>query len=72
MGFGLFFWIQRCHNLFPLTKEYFFNQPTDISNIPVTVTDPYGQILDLNGMDFSFTLELKEITNSSVYESMRS
>lgn len=55
-----------------LSKEYFFNQPTDISNFPVTVTDPYGQILDLNGMDFSFTLELKEITNSSVYESMRS
>jgi len=53
------------------SKEYFFKNPTDILSIPVKVTDPYGQILDLNGMDFSFSLEVTEILDSSLYEAMR-
>jgi hypothetical protein len=55
-----------------ITKEYWFPQPTNITSFPVRVTDPYDQLIDLNGMDFSFTLELKEILNSSLYETMRS
>ena len=55
-----------------LTKEYFLKQPTNIINIPVRVSDPYGQDIDLNGLDFSFTLELTEVLNSGLYESMRS
>ena len=54
------------------TREYFFKQPTNITNIPVGVHDPYGQIVDLEGMDFSFTLELIEVLNSSLYETIRS
>ena len=54
-----------------LAKEYFFKSPTDISSIPVQITDPYGQILDLNGTDFSFSLEVKEVLDSSLYEAMR-
>ena len=53
------------------SKEFCFKTPTDILSIPVTVMDPYGQILDLNGMDFSFSLEVKEILDSSLYEAMR-
>jgi hypothetical protein len=55
-----------------LTKEYFLKQPTNIHTIPVRVSDPYDQDIDLNGLDFSFTLELTEVLNSGLYESMRS
>jgi hypothetical protein len=55
-----------------LTKEYWFQQPSNIVSFPVRVSDPYDQTINLNGMDFSFTLELKEILNASLYETMRS
>jgi hypothetical protein len=55
-----------------LTKEYWFQQPTDIYMIPVRVSDPYDQTIDLMGMDFSFSLEMKEITNAALHESIRS
>jgi hypothetical protein len=54
-----------------LYKEFFFSSPTDIISIPVKVTDPYGQILNMNGTDFSFSLEVKEVLDSSLYEAMR-
>jgi hypothetical protein len=54
------------------TREFFFKQPSNITNIPVTLEDPYGQVVDLEGMDFSFTLELIEVLNSSLYETIRS
>jgi len=54
-----------------LTKEYWFQQPSNIVSFPVRISDPYYQIINLNGMDFSFTLELKEILNASLYETMR-
>jgi hypothetical protein len=54
-----------------LTKEYFFRQPTDIQTFLVKITDPYDQIINLNGMDFSFSLEFKEIINQELYETMR-
>jgi hypothetical protein len=47
-------------------------QPTNIHSIPVRISDPYDQDIDLNGLDFSFTLELTEVLNSGLYESMRS
>ena len=55
-----------------LTKEFFLKQPTNIHSIPVRISDPYDQDIDLNGLDFSFTLELTEVLNSGLYESMRS
>jgi hypothetical protein len=55
-----------------LTKEYFLKQPTNIHTIPVRISDPYDQDIDLNGLDFSFTLELREVLSSGLYESMRS
>jgi hypothetical protein len=54
-----------------ITTEYFFHQPTNIISIPVTVSDPYDVPLDLIGLDISITLEIKEVLNSSLYETMR-
>ena len=54
-----------------LTKEYAFSQPTNLTAFPVRLSDPYDQTIDLNGMEFSFTMEIKEILDSSLYESIR-
>lgn len=55
-----------------LTKEYYLKKPTNIVSIPVRLSDPYDQDIDLNGMDFSFTLEVREVLDFSLYETMRS
>jgi len=54
-----------------LTKEYFLKQPTNIVSIPVRLSDPYDQDIDLVGTDFSFTLEVREVLDFSLYETMR-
>jgi hypothetical protein len=53
------------------TKEYFFLQPTNISVLNIRLIDAYGRELDLQGMNFSVTVELKEALNISLYEKMR-
>jgi hypothetical protein len=54
-----------------VTKEYFLKQPTNIISIPVRLSDPYDQDIDLRGADFSFTLEVREVLDFSLYETMR-
>jgi hypothetical protein len=54
-----------------LTKEYHLKQPSNIISIPVRLSDPYDQDLDLVGTEFSFSLEVKECLNAALYESMR-
>jgi hypothetical protein len=52
-------------------KEIFFQQPNDINKIVITLYDAYGNILNLQGSDFSFTLEVKEIINLNLYDNLR-
>jgi sucrose-6-phosphate hydrolase SacC (GH32 family) len=54
-----------------ITKEYFFQQPVNMRSINIKLYDAHQEIVNLQGMDFSFTLELLEITNHSLYESVR-
>lgn len=54
-----------------ITKEYWFQQPINIAGFPVRLTDSYEQVIDLEGMNWSFTLEIKEALNPSVYEHIR-
>jgi hypothetical protein len=49
--------IDDSHN--PLTKTRRYNGPVNIRKMSVTLYDKYGMILDLNQMDFSFTLEME-------------
>lgn len=53
------------------TKEYHFPQPVNISRFEIKVLDSYGQVLDLQGANFSMTLELQEVIDSGLYEKMR-
>ena len=41
-----------------------FDQPVDIPNLRITLEDSYGQIINMNGSNYSFSLELTLVTNS--------
>lgn len=41
----------------PLTKIRRYNGPVDLKKLEIRVLDKFGNIIDLNNMDFSFTLE---------------
>ena len=42
-----------------LTKTRTYNGPVNIRKLSIRVIDKFGEIIDLNHMDFSFTLELE-------------
>lgn len=50
------------HN--PLTKTRRYNGPVNINKMQVKILDKFGEIIDLNNMDFSFTLELEILYES--------
>jgi hypothetical protein len=54
-----------------ITKMYTLKQPTDISSFKVSLYDEYGQYLILKGGEVSMTLEVTEVINSALYESLR-
>jgi hypothetical protein len=52
-------------------RQYNFLQPINIQKIVVTVYDAYGNIIDMKGSNFSFTLQIEEILNPALYEKLR-
>jgi hypothetical protein len=49
-----------------VSKEYKFKQPINIQKLDVELVDYLGNTVDMNGFEFSFTLELKQILNSNL------
>jgi hypothetical protein len=54
-----------------ITKEYRYQQPVDFFMIHPQLVDTYGEIVDLNGKNYSFTLELEEVINVTAYKQYR-
>lgn len=52
------------------SKEYFFSQPENLQRFEIKMLDAYGNVLDLNGGNFSMTLELKQVNKFSIYQKM--
>jgi hypothetical protein len=52
------------------TKEYFFQQPVNIQRLEIKLLDAYGNILNTSGENWSMTLELKQVNDSSTYEAL--
>lgn len=46
-------------NSAPLTKTRRYNGPVNLRNLYIRIMDQYGYIIELNHMDYSFTLELE-------------
>ena len=49
-----------------VTKDVELIQPIDLDRLHVEVVDYYGNDIEQNGIDFSFTLELKIVRNDTV------
>ncbi len=52
-------------------KEVVFHSPRDIPRLHVQVLDAYGEVVDLCSAEFSIALEVLEIQNMTLFESMR-
>jgi hypothetical protein len=53
-----------------VTGTFYFKKPQDLRKISIKVYDVYGKIVDTNGVDFSFTLEIDEIISNSLYRTL--
>lgn len=54
-----------------ITNEIVFPQPQDLSVLQVSLRDPYGGYIDLNGLDYSITIEITEVLNTRLYDFYR-
>jgi hypothetical protein len=54
-----------------LSNEIIFPSPVDINFLNIKLVDPYGEVIDLVGMNFSFSLEITEVLNTKLYDFYR-
>lgn len=54
-----------------LSNEIIFTSPTDLSILNIKLLDPYGNIVDLCGLNFSFSLEITQVLNTKLYDFYR-
>lgn len=54
-----------------LVKTRRYNGPVNIRNLHVRLLDKFGEVLDLNNMDFSFTLEFEILYEKFNFQEMR-
>jgi len=47
------------HDTNPLCKVRLYNGPVTLKKFHIKILDKFGNVVDLNNMDFSFTLELE-------------
>ena len=47
-----------------VTKSYKFKQPTNIDKLEIKIVDYLNNVIDLKGVQFSFTIEFKVINNN--------
>jgi hypothetical protein len=52
-------------------RQYNFLQPVNIQRLTITIYDAYGNIVDMKGANFSFTLQIEEVLNPALYEKLR-
>jgi len=53
-----------------VTETFYFKKPTNLRHFKIKVYDVYGERVDTNGVDFSFTLEVDEIISNSLYHAL--
>ena len=54
-----------------LSNEVIFPSPTDLKILNIRLLDPYGDPIDLCGMNWSFSLEITEVLNTKLYDFYR-
>ena len=56
----------------PLTKTRKYNGPVNINKLHIKILDKFGEVIDLNNMDFSFTLEVELLYESFNFKDISS
>lgn len=54
-----------------ISNEIIFPSPMDLKYLQVKLIDAYGNVIDLNGADLSFTVEITEVLNPKLYDFYR-
>lgn len=54
-----------------VSNEIIFPQPQNLSVLQIKLYDSYGYIIELNGLNYSMTLEITEVTNTQLYQFYR-
>jgi hypothetical protein len=54
-----------------LSNEIIFPSPVDLKVLNIKLMDPYGDVIELCGMNFSFSLEITEVLNTQLYDFYR-
>ena len=54
-----------------VTEQYWFRQPTNVSTISIKLLNAYGDVMNLQNMNMSITVEILEVLNPSMYEYIR-
>ena len=49
-----------------ICKTHFFLKPVNISRLSIQLIDPYGDVIDMEGADYSLTFDVEKISNSFV------
>lgn len=52
-------------------REINYIQPINVQKLLITIYDRYGNIVDMQGTNFSFTLRMEEVLNPGMYEKLR-
>jgi hypothetical protein len=52
------------------TKEYMFAKPTNIPRFHIRLMDMYGHEIDMRQVNVSYSFEVSEITNATIYEKL--
>jgi hypothetical protein len=52
-------------------KEVTFPTPQDLSRLHVQILDVYGEIIDMGSSQIAFSIEVLEIMNLSLYNTVR-
>jgi hypothetical protein len=55
-----------------LAKLRRYNGPVNISRLQIKILDKFGTVIDLNNMDFSFTLEMEILYESFNFKNVTS
>ena len=52
-------------------REYNFLQPVNMQKLLITLYDRYGNIIDMQNTNYSFTMMFEEVLNPGMYEKLR-
>ncbi len=54
-----------------ISNEIIFPSPQNLTSLQISLLDVYGEIIDLNGLNYSVTFEITEVLNTRLYDFYR-